>query len=103
MLNGHERVHALKFQSVVAPNGVIANLYGPVEGRGYDSGMLVESNLLPLLQQHCHRAIGSPVCIYRDPAYSLRAHLQRPFEGDYLPQEQKDFSKDKSMKTYCVC
>ena len=28
--NGHKRVHALKFQSVVAANGLIANLYGPV-------------------------------------------------------------------------
>ena len=28
--NGHKRVHALKFHSVVAPNGLIANLYGPV-------------------------------------------------------------------------
>ena len=30
MYNGHKRVHALKFQSVVAPSGLIANLYGPV-------------------------------------------------------------------------
>ena len=30
MYNGHKRVHALKFQSVVAPNGFIANLYAPV-------------------------------------------------------------------------
>jgi hypothetical protein len=28
--NGHKRVHALKFQSVTLPNGIIANLYGPV-------------------------------------------------------------------------
>ena len=28
--NGHKRVHALKFQSIVTPNGLIANLYGPV-------------------------------------------------------------------------
>lgn len=28
--NGHKRVHALKYQSVVLPNGLIANLYGPV-------------------------------------------------------------------------
>lgn len=28
--NGHKKVHALKFQSVVVPNGMIANLYGPV-------------------------------------------------------------------------
>ena len=28
--NGHKRVHALKFQSVTLPNGMIANIYGPV-------------------------------------------------------------------------
>ena len=28
--NGHKRVHGLKFQSVVIPNGLIAHLYGPV-------------------------------------------------------------------------
>jgi len=30
MYNGHRRVHGIKFQSVVAPNGLIANLYRPV-------------------------------------------------------------------------
>ena len=29
LFNGHKRVHA----SVVAPNGLIANLFGPEEGR----------------------------------------------------------------------
>ena len=38
--NGHKRVHAIKFQSVVTPNGLIANLFGPVEGRRHDSGIL---------------------------------------------------------------
>ena len=28
--NGHKRVHALKFQSFTLPNGMIANMYGPV-------------------------------------------------------------------------
>lgn len=28
--NGHKRVHSLKFQSLAIPNGLIANLYGPV-------------------------------------------------------------------------
>ena len=48
--NGHKRVHLIKFQSVVVPDGLIANLFGPVEGRRHDSGMLADSNLLPLLQ-----------------------------------------------------
>ena len=28
--NGHKRVHALKFQSIALPNGMIANMFGPV-------------------------------------------------------------------------
>ena len=30
MYDGHRRVHALKFQSLAPPNGLIANMYGPV-------------------------------------------------------------------------
>ena len=30
MYNGHKRVHSWKFQSVTVPNGLIANLFGPV-------------------------------------------------------------------------
>ena len=28
--NGHKRVHSIKFQSVTLPNGMIANMFGPV-------------------------------------------------------------------------
>ena len=30
LYNGHKRVHAIKFQSFVLPNGLIGNMYGPV-------------------------------------------------------------------------
>ena len=30
MYNGHKRIHGIKFQSVTLPNGLIANMYGPV-------------------------------------------------------------------------
>ncbi|XP_068737629.1 trichohyalin-like [Montipora capricornis] len=46
LYNGHKRVHALKFQSIALPNGLMGNLYGPVEGRKHDEGMLVDSGLL---------------------------------------------------------
>ena len=48
--NGHKRVHAIKFQSVVCPNGIIANLFGPVDGRRHDSAMLQISGLLDQLE-----------------------------------------------------
>ena len=71
LFNGHKRIHALKFQSVVIPNGLICNLYGPVEGRRHDSGMLAESRLLDQLQLHAYTPNREPLCIYGDPAYPL--------------------------------
>ena len=49
--NGHKRVHALKYQAIATPNGLIANLYGPIEGCRHDAGMLRESNLLNDLER----------------------------------------------------
>ena len=50
--NGHKRYNAFKFQSVVALDGLIANLYGSVEGKRHDRGMLIDSGLLNQLQQY---------------------------------------------------
>lgn len=36
----HKRVHGLKFQSVVIPNGLIDNMYGPIKAKRHDSAML---------------------------------------------------------------
>lgn len=30
MYNGHKRIHAIKFQSLALPNGIVGNMYGPV-------------------------------------------------------------------------
>ena len=49
--NGHKRVHALTFEAVALPNGLIGNLYGPVEGRHY-AEMLRESELLNALERN---------------------------------------------------
>ena len=34
--NGHKRKHALKYQAVTTPDGMILHEYGPVEGKRYD-------------------------------------------------------------------
>jgi hypothetical protein len=39
--NGHKRIHAIKFQSVVTPNGLIANLFGPVGKVEYFQSKLI--------------------------------------------------------------
>ena len=87
---GHKRVHALQFQSVVTPNGLITHLFGPVEGRRHSSAMLVMSDLLPQLEQHSFFPTGQAMCIYGDPAYPHRIHLQCPFaqRAGFTPEQQ---------------
>ena len=96
LYNGHKRVHSIKFQSVVAPNGLLVNLYGPVEGRRHDSGILALSGLLRDLQTYSHSPNGQPLCIYGDPAYPLWVHLQQPFKGRILTPAQTAFNKSMS-------
>lgn len=59
------------------------------EGRKHDAGMLSDSGLLNDLQRFAISPIGQPMCIYGDPAYTLRVHLQAPFrQGRLTPQMQ---------------
>ena len=79
--NGHRRVHSINFQSVVTPSGLIANLFGPVEGRKHGSGMLRDSGLCTQLQQHARGQNHNSICLYGDAAYPLRPQLLGPFKG----------------------
>ena len=96
MYNGHKRVHAVKYQSVTCANGLIAHLFGPVEGRRHDCYLLRESGLLQQLEEHSADEDGNTLCIYGDPAYPLRPHLQCPFKGNQLTEVQHHFNQSMS-------
>lgn len=91
--NGHKRVHGLKFQSVVIPNGLVANLYGPMEGRRHDSAMLAESQLLDQLDLLFQGVNNQELFyLYGDPAYPLRPALMAPYRGAILDEQQQQFN-----------
>lgn len=46
----YKRLHVIKFQSVVTPDGIILQMMGPWNGNRHDSGMLEESTLFEVLQ-----------------------------------------------------
>ena len=96
LYNWHKRLHAITFQSVIAQNGLIANLFGPVEGRRHDSGMLRDSDLLTQLQLYSHSPHGDPLSIYGDLVNPLRPQLQAPFRGLHLTPLQQDFNLSMS-------
>ncbi|KAK7093202.1 uncharacterized protein [Littorina saxatilis] len=63
VFNGHKRVHGLKFQSIVTPNGLVSNLYGPIEGRRHDSALLNASGAMDYMEQNFN-ANGAPLCLW---------------------------------------
>ena len=59
--------------------------------------MLVESNLLHDLEINAFSPTGEPMCIYGDPAYPLRVHLQCPFRQRNLTPDMESFNEAMSQ------
>ena len=92
LYNGHKKVHAIKFQSAAVPNSLVANFYGPVEGKRHDRTMLAESSLYNQLVLYSRATNGDALCLYGDPAYPHRPQLQIPFKGARLTQNEMDWN-----------
>lgn len=58
--------------------------------------MLRQSGLLQQLQAHCNTVDGHPLCIYGDPAYPQRQHLQGPYKHNGLTEEERVFNSAMS-------
>jgi len=76
VFNGWKHIHAVKFQAVVAPNGIIMQLSGGYRGRVADSTMLRASGLNEMLQG-LSVAANQPCHIYGDAAYPLLSHIKK--------------------------
>lgn len=66
------------------------------EGKRHDSGMLRDSRLLDDLQRHAFSPAARPLCLYGDPAYPLRLHLQAPFRNVRLTPQMEAFNSSMS-------
>ena len=58
--------------------------------------MLADSRLLNDLQQYAFSSTGQPMCLYGDPAYPLRVHLQAPFRNAVLTPAMQAFNSSMS-------
>ena len=58
--------------------------------------MLAESGLVRDLERYAFSTVGQPMCIYGDPAYPLRVHLQGPFQGAALTPQMEMFNDSMS-------
>ena len=82
-------------QSVTVPNGLIAHLFGPIEGRRHDAFMLSVSGL-PFKLRPFNRSNGEPYVLYGDPAYGLSRNILSPYRGMNLSSQENNFNKAMS-------
>ena len=76
---GKDRVHALKYQSVVTPDGMLHQLAGPWPGSRHDMHMLRQSALLPYINNLPRDRDGNQFCIYADCGYAERPGIVAPY------------------------
>ncbi|XP_049523923.1 uncharacterized protein LOC125945714 [Dermacentor silvarum] len=74
--SGHKRVHCVKYQSLMCPNGIVCQLDGHYPGRRHDAGILRDSGLYAKLERLVN---GQDFVIYGDPAYPLLPLIMKPY------------------------
>ena len=79
--NGHKRKHAIKFQGVVTPDGIVVDLFGPELGARHDVHLLNESGVVLTLTQHMSPS-GDPYLLYGNPAYGMSTHLNCQYSAE---------------------
>ena len=70
MYSGHKHCHGINFQSIVAPDGFLAVIYGLVNGNWHDLFLLSTSGPLDKLQALCqiyHKQFSSPCMVNQQP------------------------------------
>lgn len=99
--SGHKRFHALKFQAVVFPDGMVGDLFGPVSGRRHDNFAL---RLSAVNERLAASQDGEPsqYVIYGDAAYPILTHIRCGFKGANLTNEQKNVNRVLSSLRICV-
>lgn len=86
--NGHKRVHSIKFQSVMFPNGIIFNLFGSVIGRRHDGHLLQRSKLVQKIE-HKFAGLQNPPHLYGDSGYPLSKVIIVPFKWNTTRRQQR--------------
>jgi hypothetical protein len=77
--NGKDRVHAIKYQALVTPDGMLHQLAGPWPGSRHDMHMLHKSKLHAYVRGLPSRADGSSFAVYADQGYAESPEVKTPF------------------------
>ena len=94
--NGHKRTHAIKFQSVVVPDGLVMHLSGPYPGLMHDAAMLRFSGLLVDMETSLVDDDDTDFILYGDAGYPITSQLLVPYKEIHPTEEQVEFNRQMS-------
>lgn len=77
--NGKDKVHALKYQSLVTPDGMLQQLAGPWPGSRHDMYAFHKSKLKEFVQALPQRADGTTFAVYADQGYAASREVETPY------------------------
>jgi len=76
LFNGHVRYHAIKWQGLLLPNGIMPLPFGPINGNRHDSFILEQSGLVRIMHR-IFRRLGGDYCMHGTRRTPSRAGLRR--------------------------
>lgn len=99
--SGHKRHHCVKYQSVLAPDGIVVSLMGPYTGRRHDAGIFRDTNFYDQLEHHAR--FGDDIFVlYGDSAYPVQELLLCPYPGRNINAAQQNFNARMSSVRQAV-
>ncbi|OAD68488.1 hypothetical protein PHYBLDRAFT_188753 [Phycomyces blakesleeanus NRRL 1555(-)] len=96
--NGWKHLHALKYQSIVTPDGITSSLLGPYVGSRHDQYIYTMSKTEARVEKYLDIVpdVELPFALYGDPAYMFSKCLYSSFEGVSLSDLDKKINKSMS-------
>ena len=101
--NGKDRTHALKFQMLCTPDGIMRHISGPYCGSRHDQHMVHKSDVLDgWILKHTPAPDGSVYCTYADAGYAVTRGLMRPFPDEKVNIQHAAFNQVMASVRICV-
>lgn len=97
VFDGHHRFHAIQYQAVVTPDGIITSLFGGVPGRHNDRFMVNQSHIKEILRDWAWDEEGNQYFLYADGGYSPSEFILCPslLATDFMRKMNKLWSQHR--------
>ena len=86
--NGHKRVHALKWQFVATPDGMLF-LSCPFDGRRHNAHMVIETELVRWAERHAKGEEGQQRYLYGNQVYGVSPAIISLWKGNLADRNQE--------------